>query len=361
MGATSLLRLRMETGESFKPGDMSRELEIIERATHRAASSVKRLLTLTRKRTPESAVFRLDETLTRVVEFAERSVDQSVRIEKRSGLPEAYVSGDAGQVEQLILNLVINAEHAMTTMWPEGHNRGGTVSVGIQPFRPGRTFLSANPEAEDQEYWALSVLDEGVGIPRHIQNRIFDPFYTTKPHDSSSGLGLAMVQAIARQHGGLVELRSEPGAGAEFTVYLPRALAETSTATDTAPTHRGEGLVLVADDDDLPLETAVVMLEALGYKTATASGGVEALRLFDERRTEWRAAVLDLRLGDMSGDAVAVRMRQSRPGLPVVLASGLHDEAADLSFLIETSFSLLRKPYTVTEFGGALEAAIGLN
>ena len=359
MGATSLLRLRMETGEEGEPGDMSRELEIIERAAHRAASSVKRLLTLTRKRAPESAVFRLDETVHRVVEFAERSVDQSVRIIERSALPEAHVIGDAGQVEQLVLNLVINAEHAMTTMKPEGQKRGGTVSLGIRSFRPDRAFLSANPEAEEREYWALSVLDEGVGIPRHIQNRIFDPFYTTKPRDSSSGLGLAMVHAIARQHGGFIQLRSEPDAGAEFTVYLPCVLVVASAMSGTTLPHHGDGLVLVVDDDEIPLQTAVIMLEALGYRTVTASGGEEALRLFAERSAEWKAVLLDLRLGDLSGDAIAVRMRQSRPDIPVVLASGLHDEASDLSFLIESSFSMLLKPYTITELGGAMQSAIG--
>ena len=360
MGATSLLRLRMETGDPGEPGEMSRELEIIERASHRAASSVRRLLTLTRKRAPESAVFRLDETVRRVVEFAERSVDQSVRIATRSALPEACVDGDAGQVEQLILNLVINAEQSMTTMRPEGEKRGGIVSLGLQSFKPGRAFLSTNPEAEDRDYWALSVLDEGVGIARHIQNRIFDPFYTTKPRDSSSGLGLAMVHAIVRQHGGFVALRSEPGAGAEFTVYLPCVLAEAAAKSGTTRPHRGDGLVLVVDDDDIPLETATIMLEALGYRTVASSGGEEALRLFAERRDEWKAVLLDLRLGDMAGDAVAVRMRQSRPDIPVVLASGLQDEAADHSFLIESRISMLRKPYTITELGGALEKALGL-
>ena len=124
-------------------------------------------------------------------------------------------------MEQLILNLIINAEHAMTIMRPRGQERGGTVTLTLGPYRPSPSRLAANPSIEDRDYWALSVQDQGVGIPRHIQSRIFDPFYTTKTVEASSGLGLSMVQAIARQHGGFIDLVSTEGYGAEFIVYIP--------------------------------------------------------------------------------------------------------------------------------------------
>jgi len=360
MGAASLLRQSIDTGIVGEPGDMSRELEIIERSAQRAASSVRRLLMLTRKRSPESVVFRLDDAVRRVCRFTEHSVDHSVRIEVSDMLPEASIAGDSGQVEQLILNLVINAEHAMTTMRHEGSRRGGTITLGLRQRRLDRSFLEANPDIEDRAYWALTVADEGVGIPRHIQSRIFDPFYTTKSVDNSSGLGLAMVHAIARQHGGFVDLRSELGAGAEFTVYLPLVAEAAVTETGAASVHHGEGLVLVADDDEIPRETAVIILEALGYHVVAASGGEEALRLFEEKAGEWKGAVLDVRMGDLPGNEVAARMRHQRPDLPIILVSGLHDEKSDASDASEHIFELLPKPYTITELGQALNAAMGL-
>lgn len=360
IGAASLIRLGIETGSVQTPGDISRELTMIERSAQRAASSVKRLLTLTRKRSPESVVFRLDEALRRVMEFAERSVDQSVVIEARSPWPVAEVTGDAGQVEQLVLNLLINAEHAMTIMRPEGQRRGGTVRVGLSAFHPDKPFIAANVNVVDTDYWAISIRDEGVGIPRHIQNRIFDPFYTTKPDDASSGLGLAMVHAIARQHGGFVDLRSEPGAGAEFIVCIPVASGTAKSSREERQARRGTGLVLVADDDDIPRETAVAVLEALGYRTAAATGGEEAIRVFAERPDDWKAAVLDMRMGDLDGDAVAVRLRAIRADIPVVLASGMHGEDADGSYGLEKSFAILHKPYTISELARALDAALGL-
>lgn len=360
MGAASLLRQSIDTGIVGEPGDMSRELEIIERSAQRAASSVRRLLMLTRKRSPESVVFRLDDAVRRVCRFTEHSVDHSVHIEVSDMLPEASIAGDSGQVEQLVLNLVINAEHAMTTMRHEGSRRGGTITLGLCQRRLERSFLESNPGVEDRDYWALSVSDEGVGIPRHIQSRIFDPFYTTKPVDNSSGLGLAMVHAIARQHGGFVDLRSELGAGAEFTVYLPCVTLAAVPEIGPSTVHHGEGLVLVADDDEIPRETAVIILEALGYHVVAASGGGEALRLFEENVDEWKVAVLDVRMGDLPGNEVAARMRLQRPGLPIILVSGLHDEKSDVSGAPEHVFELLPKPYTITELGQAIDAAKSL-
>ncbi|PKL24719.1 MAG: hypothetical protein CVV47_09805 [Spirochaetae bacterium HGW-Spirochaetae-3] len=359
IGAASLIRQGMESEGTMDMGDISRELDMIERSSKRAASSVRRLMTLTRKRSPESVVFRLDEALGRVVEFAERSVDQSVTIETRPGLPEASVLGDEGQLEQLLLNLIINAEHAMTIMRQPGQKRGGVIRIAVYAFRPDAAFLQANPDVIDADYWAVSVRDEGVGVPRHIQNRIFDPFYTTKPTDSSSGLGLAMVHAIAHQHGGFVDLVSEPGAGAEFLVYLPVASAVSPSDRPTTRIGRGSGLVLVADDDDIPRETAVALLEAMGYAVVVASGGREALERFSERPDEWKAVVLDLRMGDSNGDAAAREMRASRPDLPIVLASGLHDEVAVDSYGFGAHCEMLYKPYTINDLGRALEKALG--
>ncbi|MBU0929363.1 MAG: response regulator [Spirochaetes bacterium] len=358
-GAVSMIRLGLEAESGESRADIAKELDMIERSAQRAASSVRRLLTLTRKRAPRNAAFRLDDALRRVVEFAERSVEQSVRIELQPDLPAANVIGDAGQAEQMLLNLIINAEHAMTSMRPKSQARGGTIALGVSGFRPDKAYLAANPDVADAEYWAVTVRDEGVGIPRHIQNRIFDPFYTTKPEESSNGLGLAMVHAIARQHGGFVDLRSEPGAGAEFIVCLPAIPEGGDSARLERRLGAGAGPVLVADDDDIPRETAVALLKALGYSPTVATGGLEALALFTERTDEWKAVVLDVRMGDQDGRAIALRMRELRPDLPVVLASGLHGEESAGSDGEGRSFALLDKPYTIDELARALEDALG--
>lgn len=355
VGAVSLIKEIIESGNPSSPKELLPELAIIERSAQRAASSVKRLLTLTRRHSPERKRFSLDEAVQRVKEFAERSVDKSVTVLCET-LPKAYVDGDSGQVEQAVLNLIINAEHAVTTMRRGDEPRGGTVTITLARARPGRADLLSKPEVEDREYWRLGVSDDGVGIPRHIMGRIFDPFYTTKQGDRSSGLGLSMVHATLRQHGGFVTVESEPGMGSTFSLWLPEAKAAEREAG--APKNAGswKGLVLVADDDDIPRETAVAMLQTAGCSVESAADGEEAVRLFSARASEWAAVLLDARMGKLGGEEAAALMRLARPELPVVLCSGFHDEDARAR-LEAVGFALLDKPFTIAELNAALSLA----
>jgi len=195
-----------------------------------------------------------------------------------------------------------------------------------------------------------------VGIPRHIQRRIFDPFYTTKPGESSSGLGLAMVHAIASQHGGFVRIRSDVDLGSEFLVYLPLSKDSGGGVMEAQKPASRHGLVLIADDDDIPREIAEAVARTLGYDTAVASSGMEALSLFMARQDTFKAAVLDLRLRDMRGDEVAAAIRRVRGDMPIVLASGFHED--NLCDLPGTGgCALVDKPFTVVELDEALRKA----
>ncbi len=357
VGALSLMRQEIDSGSCTDPRELSRELDIIERSAQRATSSVKRLLTLTRKRSPESVPFSLDEALKRMIEFAKASLDQSVDIRQAGDLPPAVVKGDQGQVEQLMLNLMINAEHAMTSMRPRGQNRGGELRLSLSRYLPDRSFLASHPGSLDRLYWRLTVSDQGVGIARQAMSRIYDPFYTTKPGESSSGLGLAMVQAITRQHDGFIDLQSELGKGTEFTLYFPAYIGEAEHQQISALSGARSGLVLLADDDAIARETAVALLEALGYEVVSALSGAEALRIFSARPDDWHAAVLDMRMGELGGDEAGMRMRALRPDLPLVLASGFHDEDTPRHFDESAAQALIDKPFTISELAMALDRA----
>lgn len=358
IGAVSLIRQEFENGTCRDIKDIGKELDIIERSANRAASSVRRLLTLTRKRSPESTRFRLDEAMAQVVAFACRSVNQSVEIHLTDKPPEAVITGDPGQIQQLLLNLIINAEHAMTIMRPRGQRHGGRISMELRLFHPGTDFIATNLGASNEDYWLISVRDEGVGIPRHLLNKIFDPFFTTKPDESSSGLGLAMVHAIAHQHAGFVDVQSEVGEGSVFTVYLPVAPGKAELDKPETSTGKRTGLVLVADDDDIPRETAIAIIEALGYTSVPVSSGAEALERFEAQPDEWTAVILDRRMGDPGGVETAKAMRAIRPDLPIVLASGLHDYGSGRDTNPEEHFVELDKPYTLAELCQAIDQAL---
>lgn len=362
VGAMSVIRQEVDDGACSDPRELRAEFDIIERSAQRAASSVKRLLTLTRRRAPESKPFRLDEALKRVAEFASSSMDASVRVRLAEPLPEASALGDAGQIEQLALNLAINGGHAMTVMRPKGAVRGGELRLGLERYAPTDAFYAAHPEASAGAYWLIRVRDHGVGIARQDTAKIFDPFYTTKGGEASSGLGLAMVLAIARQHGGVVEVDSELGEGSEFRVFLPvyeAADGEAPTERPGAGASRRRGLVLLADDDPIARESAELILKALGYSTVAAADGAEAIRLFADRPEEWFAAVLDMRMGEIGGDEAGLRMRAQRPDLPLVLASGFHDEGTARAFPAEARAAVIDKPYTMDELAKAIDVAAG--
>jgi len=353
VGALSLINLNIAEGIYSSAADMKSELAIMERSAERATSSIKRLLALTKKRLPENTPFRLDEALSRVAEFALRSLDSSVSL-KLAGLPlKAIAKGDAGQIEQLILNLLINASHAMTSMRPAGQKRGGVATLGLEPFHPDEAFLVANPDAEDRDYWKISVRDEGVGIHPDIASRIFEPFFTTKREENSSGLGLAMVHSIARQHDGFVYLRSEPGRGTEFFVCIP-ASGESPAPRKALRLARGEGPVLIADDDDVPGETSRAMLSALGYRARRARSGEEAMELFSQAPGSWVAVVLDFRMGDMTGDETAMRMRRVRADLPIVIASGYAADERIEALADDPGIVVIEKPFSVESLSAAI-------
>ncbi len=354
IGTLSLIRLGLDDGSYSKPADIEPELTIMERSAERAASSVKRLLSITKKRPHDNAPFRLETTLRHVIEFAARSVHPSVSIEMEPFLGEALISGDSGQVEQLLLNLIINAEQAMTVMMPDGAKPGGTIRLALKKYLPEPEFLSTNPQAEAVPYWVISVKDQGVGIPSNILARIFDPFYTTKSLDKSSGLGLSMVHSIAKGHGGFVNVHSEPGHGSEFSVYLPAGDSIPEGKSKTSPKH-GSGQVLVVDDDDMLREVATTMLGALGYQSHSAVSGEDAIEIFSANPDSWSAIVMDLRMTGMPGDAAAREIRKIRPRMPVIIASGYVPEETEG---IDHEFIFVAKPYSVTELGDALARVV---
>ena len=197
------------------------------------------------------------------------------------------VSADPTQVEQVLLNLCVNGYHAMTMMREEGQHQGGRLSIGLEKIYADRHFCERHPEAAEGHYWILSVNDTGVGMDTKTVAKIFDPFFTTKGKGKGTGLGLAVVYSIVQQHRGFIDVYSEAGAGSTFNVYLP-AMSDEQAALAVgrglAELPRGEGLVLVVDDEPVIREMAREMLEMCGYEVLAAENGEVALELFQQHR-----------------------------------------------------------------------------
>ena len=277
----------------------------IERAGLRARSLVRQIMTFSRRDSVRSEPVALHETVHETLALLRATAPAGVRFEEQLTAEPVWVRGDATQLQQVLMNLCVNAWQAL----PE---RGGRITIGL---------------ARDHHNARLSVRDDGVGIDEPILARIFDPFFTTKSPGTGTGLGLAVVLGIVRSHGGLIEVASQPGQGTVVDISLPLAEAagpapvQAQADTSEAP-GRGQTLLYV-DDDEMMRLVMHRLLERAGWQVLTCSGGEEALA--ELTRPQCRVALLvsDMNMPDISGLDLCVRSRQLRPAMPAIISSGL--------------------------------------
>jgi CheY-like chemotaxis protein len=317
-----------------------------ERALLRARDLTQQLLTFAKGGTPIRRTGSLAEVAEETAGFALSGSNVTARF----ALPADTwpCDFDRHQVGQVIDNLVINALQAM----PDG----GTIELRAANVELGpddHALLPAGP------YVRLSIEDHGVGMPREILPRIFDPFYTTKPR--GHGLGLATCYSIVHRHGGAIEVESEPGRGSVFHLWLPATPGAEPAASAVPPvSHAGRGTILVMDDEDVVREVTAAMLSELGYEVLQARDGAEAIGVL---RTEAAAGrrvaglIFDLTIpGGMSGREALAEVRRIDPGVPVFVCSGY---AADpvLSSPADYGFTAsIAKPFRMSELAGLLQA-----
>jgi PAS domain S-box-containing protein len=266
------------------------------------------------------------------------------------------VKADATQIRQIVLNLITNASEAIG-------DREGTIrmATGMLVWRGEQEGfqITGGELRESQQYAFVRVSDTGSGMDAATLQRIFDPFFTTK--FTGRGLGLAAVLGIVRGHRGAIRVESEVGKGTTFTVYLP-ALdkdAETAPAPERpSPSIKGEGVVLVVDDEEAVLGIARSMLERLGFEALSATDGEEALRLFQKRKDAIVLAIVDLTMPRMGGAELIRALHEIKPDLRVVLSSGYNEQEAVAQSHGEATAGFIQKPYRTRDFHRAIQAAL---
>ena len=231
-GTSSSIRYSLDTEKDPAKlrRDVGNDLEVIEEAANQGTELVKQLLALSKKQEQPFASVDLKEIVGKVMKICENTLPRCV--EKGASLPEspAMVTAYPTQIEQVLLNLCINASHSMTIMRGEGEaEKGGLLAVGVEQISVGRNLAETIPDAHEGNYWMLSVSDTGIGMSKDTIDKIFEPFFTTKQQGVGSGLGLSMVYSIVRQHKGFLEVFSEPGVGSTFFVFLPALETESAS------------------------------------------------------------------------------------------------------------------------------------
>ncbi len=312
----------------------------IAEAAGRASNLTRQLLAFSRRRTLELRHVELGALVDGLLKMMRRLVGEHITLEFRRPGGDLPVLVDRGQIEQVLMNLVVNARDAMSG--------GGTITIACRPVLADAGFLAAHPWAEPGLYAALEVADTGPGIPEEIRHRIFEPFFTTKEEGRGTGLGLSTAYGIATQHGGMLEVASELGRGSTFTLYLPLAeqhgREEPEERRDPPPKGRGEFLLVAEDEEPVRHVLRDILIEG-GYRVELAENGEEALRLFEKDPQAYAAALLDVLMPRMSGPEAAERMRRIAPGLPVIFVSGYDDQTLHELGTAGGRGRLLRKPF----------------
>ncbi len=328
------------------PPDDSRSaplLDRVEASARRGAEMVKQILMFARGTEGERQSLDLREQLADVVKLARETFPKSISVRYERPLQLESVRGDPTQLHQVLLNLCVNARDAMPS--------GGTLTLSAGVERRA----APTPGSAALPYVRVSIADTGTGIPAELRERIFEPFFTTKPLGEGTGLGLSTSLAIVKNHGGFVDVESQPGRGSTFHAWLPVTEAESAAgpavAFSDAPAGQGE-LVLVVDDEEMIRDLARETLEASGYRVLCARNGQDALAALAGVAGEVRAIVTDLAMPVMDGVALVSAVREIAPRARLILATGQEQAAGDFPGPV------LRKPFTLFELLSVLRRSL---
>jgi signal transduction histidine kinase/CheY-like chemotaxis protein len=323
---------------SLEPGDPRRaDAEEIARAAMRAADLTRQMLAFSRKQVLQPKVIDLNLTVAKVEPMLRRLIGEDIIMTITTRAANPHVRVDPGQIEQVIMNLVVNARDAMP--------KGGRLLVETSDQGDS---LALPPDAHAGPYVVLAVSDTGVGMSADVRARVFEPYFTTKDIGKGTGLGLSTAYGIVRQSEGYSQVLSEPGQGTAFRVQLPCAQAKAAPDEAVADERMpgGSEHVLLVEDDPSVRRLSRDILERLGYTVTEAASGRAGLALGSDETKHFDVALSDVILGDMTGPAVYEALRALRPNVRVLYMSGYADEAIVRTGVLEEGFPFLQKPFT---------------
>ncbi len=313
----------------------------IEKASDRAAALTQQLLAFSRKQVLALQTLNLNAVVASVDKMLHRVIGEDIELVIRTCDELSHVKADPGQIEQVVLNLAVNARDAMPS--------GGKLTIETSNVELDEGFVRLHRGALPGSYVMLAVTDTGVGMDDSTQARVFEPFFTTKEKGKGTGLGLATVYGIVKQSNGYISVESAPGQGACFRIYLPRVEApEEATSEPLAGrgAHRGKETVLVVEDQDDVRDIALEFLRAQGYATLQASNGAEALELAGRHKGRIDLLMTDVIMPGMSGRELAQRLTALRPDTRVLYVSGYTEEAIGQHGVLEEGTEFLAKPFS---------------
>ena len=348
LGSCDLMLMRHTPGDSDYD-----DIQQIRSNANRAASLTRQLLAFSRQQTLRPQILQLPDVISEVSHLLKRLIGDTVQLSVHHGRGLGAVRADPGQLEQVIINLAVNARDAMPG--------GGTLTIETYPVSAADVRQMGSEFMPPADYSALKVSDTGTGIPADVLPKIFEPFFTTKDVGKGTGLGLSTVYGIIKQSAGFIFADSKPGE-TSFTIYLPVHRAEHGAPATPTPVSKpkksqwGTGTILLVEDEDMVRAVAERALARAGYTVVTASQGEEGLERFAGME-KVDLVVSDVVMPTMDGPAMVREMRKKRPALPVLFMSGYAEEQLRQSINID-DVAFLPKPFSVAQLAEAVSAAL---
>lgn len=272
----------------------------------------------------------------------QRLIGEDVRLKTHLEPQISPVRADPGQLNQVLLNLAVNARDAMP--------QGGSLTLETRELDLGEAYVKSHLNVRPGRYVLLAVTDTGWGMAPDVQARVFEPFFSNKPGGRSSGLGLSVVCGIVQQSGGSIDVESTPGVGSKFTLFLPAVrggMPKSEAPSAPSKLVGGGETILLAEDEEPVRNITTRLLETLGYQVVEAENGQEALRLFGECGQKIDLLLTDVIMPDLSGREVAEALQTRKPNLPVIFQSGYTDDTIVSRGILREEVAFLKKPFTL--------------
>jgi two-component system cell cycle sensor histidine kinase/response regulator CckA len=335
------------------PEPMRKNLEQIDRAAMRAAALTRQLLAFSRQQVLEPQVLDVNGVIDGAAAMLRRVIGEDYELVVRLGANLPCVKADPGQIEQVLMNLAVNARDAMPG--------GGKIVIETQPVALDAAYSREHPGVAPGDYVLFAVTDTGVGMDEATRARIFEPFFTTKPVGRGTGLGLATVFGIVKQSGGTISVDTEPGRGTSMKIYLPVFRGATPAAAEAAaaaPSAGNETILLVEDEPELRTYLNEVLLD-LGYTVLSAAHPSQARELSRSHAGAIHLLLSDVVMPETSGPALAAELRSQRPAMQVLYISGYPSQAVVASGVLHTDAAFLPKPFTPAALASKLRSLLG--
>lgn len=335
IGYTSFIKNQMP-----KNDPLYKYINIIESSAKRAADLTQQLLAFARGGKYRVQLLNLNSLVKEAVELIESTIPNNIKLKLTCAPETLAIEVDGGQIIQTIVNMCINARDAM----PDG----GLLNINTLRATLDEQFTYKHPGSKIGNYVLLRVSDTGTGMSEETKQRIFEPFFTTKRDKKGTGLGLAMVYGIIKNHKGYIDVTSEIGVGTTFSIYLPTS---DKTLEETSPTTSKESneTILVAEDEEIIRELLIEMLDSGGYQVISAENGKEALEIYNKQFKQIDLVILDIDMPELNGKEAFLKFKEINPDVKVLLSSGYSQETSTQDILSEGVLGFLQKPYGVND------------